>query len=101
MISPIDRLSPLDNPYQIGRAGKNAENREDVSFGSVFKSAVQSVREADKHVSETAYLMSTGQLDNPAQMGIALFKNELAVSMLVQLRNKSVEAYNEIMRTGM
>lgn len=101
MISPIDRLSPLDNPYTIGQAGKTSENREEVSFANIFKSAVQRVRETDKHVSETEYLMATGQLDNPAQMGIALFKNELAVSMLVQLRNKSVEAYNEIMRTGM
>lgn len=98
MISPIDRLSPLDRVDQTSRVQKD---EEDLSFGDVFKNAVQRVRETDKNVSETEYLLATGQLDNPAQMGIALFKNELAVSMLIQLRNKSVEAYNEILRTGM
>lgn len=98
MISPINRLSPLDRVDQTSRVQKD---EEDLSFGDVFKNAVQRVRETDKNVSETEYLLATGQLDNPAQMGIALFKNELAVSMLIQLRNKSVEAYNEILRTGM
>lgn len=98
MISPIDRLSPLDRVDQTSRVQKD---EEDLSFGDVFKNAVRRVRETDKNLSETEYLLATGQLDNPAQMGIALFKNELAVSMLIQLRNKSVEAYNEILRTGM
>ena len=46
--------------------------------------------------SQTQYLLATGQLDNPAQVGIAAYKNEIAVSLLVQMRNKALDAYNEL-----
>lgn len=97
MIAPIERLTPLDNPYQTART----EERGAESFGNVFRSAINQVRKTDRELSETEYLLATGQLDNPTQLGIAAAKNEIAVSMLIQLRNKAVDAYNEILRTGM
>jgi len=45
--------------------------------------------------------MATGQLDNPALLTIASTKAQLSVDLLVQLRNKSMDAYNELMRTSL
>ena len=47
------------------------------------------------------YLMATGQLDNPVALSMASTKYELSVSLLVQLRNRAVEAYNELMRISL
>jgi flagellar hook-basal body complex protein FliE len=47
------------------------------------------------------YLMATGQLDNPALLTIASTKAQLSVDLMVQLRNKSMEAYNELMRVNL
>ena len=98
MISSIERLQPLQE-HAVPRL--QPEKGSDSMFGDVFRSAVDRVRETDQERSETEYLLATGQLDNPASLGIAAAKNEIAVSMLIQLRNKAMEAYNEIMRTGM
>ncbi len=70
-------------------------------FTDIFQSAVDSVRETDQEVSEMEYLMATGQLDNPAQLLIAQSKASSAVSLLLDLRNKAMEAYNELTRISL
>jgi len=52
-------------------------------------------------VANAEYLLTTGQLDNPAYATIAIAKAELSVSMLAQLRTKALDAYNELMRISM
>ncbi|MDE6591132.1 MAG: flagellar hook-basal body complex protein FliE [Oscillospiraceae bacterium] len=72
-----------------GIAGESA-------FGSIFHSLIQNVKDTDAELTQAQYLLSTGQLDNPAQIGIAAYKNEIAVSLLIQMRNKALDAYNEL-----
>ena len=70
-------------------------------FGGIFKSAIDNVKETDAQKTQLQYLMATGQLDNPAELTLASSKYEMSVNLLVQLRNKAVEAYNEIMRISL
>ena len=53
---------------------------------------------ANQEKTQMEYLMATGQLDNPALLTIASTKAQLSVDLLVNLRNKSMESYNELMR---
>ncbi len=87
---PLDPLRDKEEEAEGGRV-----------FTDIFQSAVDSVRETDYEVSEMEYLMATGQLDNPAQLLIAQTKATSAVSLLVDLRNKAMEAYNELMRISL
>ena len=65
-------------------------------FGDIFKSAIQNVEETNAEKLEAQYLLATGQLDNPAELTLAASKSQLAVELLVQLRNKAVDAYKEL-----
>ena len=65
---------------------------------NIFKSAIENVRATDDEKNKAEYLLATGQLDNPAELTIAATKAATAVSLLVQLRNKALDAYNELMR---
>jgi len=87
---PLDPLRSKEEKAEGGRL-----------FTDVFQTAVDSVRETDYEVSEMEYLMATGQLDNPAQLLIAQTKATSAVSLLMDLRNKAMEAYNELMRISL
>lgn len=49
-------------------------------------------------VEEKQYLLSTGQLDDAHTLPIAEAKAALSVDILIGLRNKAVEAYNEFMK---
>lgn len=70
-------------------------------FGDIFRSAVDAVRETDAERVQTEYLLATGQLDNPAASTIAATKAQLSVDLLVQLRNKAMDAYSELMRISL
>ena len=65
-------------------------------FGSIFKNAIQDVKDTDAEFVNAQYLLATGQLDNPAEVGIAGYKNEIAVDLLIQLRNRALDVYNEL-----
>jgi len=70
-------------------------------FTDIFETAIDAVKETDAESAQMEYLMATGQLDNPSLALIAQYKATSAVDLLVQLRNKSMEAYNELMRISL
>ena len=97
MISPIERLTPITDG--IREPGLAAENPN--MFRAVFQSAIDHVKETDAQKVEAEYLLATGQLDNPAELTIAQTQAAMSVELLVQLRNKALDAYSELMRISM
>lgn len=69
-----------------------------VPFADVFQSMVNNVKETDAARNEAAYLLATGQMDNPAEYTIAANQALLSVQLLTELRDKALDAYSEIMR---
>ena len=99
MLSQIDKLQPIAPIKPLETEGGTAAAAEgEYSFGDVFRSAVDYVKETDAEKTELQYQLSVGELDNPALLTIASTKNSIAVELLVQLRNQALDAYNEIMR---
>ena len=68
------------------------------AFQDIFTSAVNNVKTAETELAQTEYLFSTGQLEEPHLLTIASTKAQTSVDFLVMLRNKALDAYNEIMR---
>ena len=74
-----------------------AESGGDENFlTSIFKDAIRNVRDTDAEFVNAQYLLATGQLDNPAEISLAAYKNEIAVDLLIQLRNKALDMYNQL-----
>lgn len=105
MSTPIERLTPVP---QIGRVSGGKTEKTSLAdaagesvFGSIFRSAIENVKKTDADKTQAQYLLATGQLDNPAVLGIYSTKAELASSMLIQLRNKALDAYSELIRISL
>lgn len=98
-MSPI---APLwnDDMVQESSAARNNEAPA-IPFADVFQSAIDSVKETDATKNELQYLEATGQLDNPAELTIAENQAILSVQLLVQLRDRALDAYSEVMRISM
>ena len=94
MIDSIQKIQLL-NPTE-GKQSASSVNESGNMFGDIFKSAIQNVEQTNAEKVEAQYLLATGQLDNPAELTIAASKSQLAVELLVQLRNKAVDAYKEL-----
>lgn len=67
-------------------------------FADIFKTAVDQVKETQADVETKQYLLSTGQLDDAHTLPIAEAKAGLTVDVLLTLRNKTLEAYNELIK---
>lgn len=101
MAALVSAIRPIWNEMPLSQDKSANEVGQGASFTDIFTSAIDDVRQTDQEAVQLEYLMSTGQLDNPAEVGIALYKASTAVNLLVNLRNQAVEAYNEIMRISL
>ncbi len=77
---------------------KVEEGHAGASFSDILTSAVENVKVTDAEKNEMEYLLAVGELDNPAELTIATAKAQTAVELLTQLRTKTMDSYNEIIR---
>lgn len=97
-LSGIGEINPLFGTQWNNDALKNTVAMEgtDGSFLDIFTSAIDNVKVTDAEKNEMEYLLAIGDLDNPAELTIASAKAQTAVELLVELRSRALEAYNEI-----
>ncbi|MCI3919029.1 flagellar hook-basal body complex protein FliE [Paenibacillus sp. TRM 82003] len=69
------------------------------SFGSLLERALESVNNQEKEVKVLNEQFITGQLTDVHSLMIASQKAQLGLQLTVQVRNKVIEAYQEVMRT--
>ncbi len=95
-------ISPLWETMPLQKTVRTQEKPAAGSlFADVFKNAIENVREAEDDVAKKEYLLSTGQLDNPAELNMATYKAEAALSILTQLRERALNAYSELSRINL
>lgn len=95
-ITPIKPWEPLDSAG-IPKAVQG-QNQEVTLFKDVFQNVVNQVYDTQRDVEEKQYLLATGQLDDAHTLPIAEAKAALSLEMMITLRNKALEAYNELMK---
>lgn len=91
----INPMKPLDFSTNTKKGSQN-EN----IFQNVFQSTINNVKETNRDYVNQQYLISTGQMDDPQQLMTAATKAEMSVELLVQLRNKAVDAYDQLIKTN-
>ena len=78
---------------------KSIKTAEDfIPFGDILKEAIDNVVETDQAVKDGAIKIASGDADALHTLTIDMAKADLALQTLVQIRNKALDAYNEIMR---
>lgn len=68
------------------------------TFAETLKSAVNEVNTLQKASDKSMQDLATGRTDNVADVMIAAEKADIALRVMVQVRNKIIDAYNEIMK---
>lgn len=100
VIPPISTTAPVTPPVapvapaQTGAvAGVTGAN-----FGGSLAGAVDQLQQVQAHSDTLAVQAATGQLSNPHDYLLASTEASLTVQLTVAVRNKAIEAFNEIMR---
>ena len=68
------------------------------NFADTLKDAIGSVNELQQKSDIAAQNLATGRTDNVADVMIATEKADIALRLMVQVRNKIIDAYQEVMK---
>jgi flagellar hook-basal body complex protein FliE len=68
------------------------------SFKSYMKDQIQKVNEQQKDAQVAMEKWATGETDNLSEVMTTVQKSEVAFNMLLEVRNKLLEAYQDITR---
>jgi flagellar hook-basal body complex protein FliE len=78
---------------------KQAPEEKGKSFGEILKSAIGEVNQLQKEADQAIQELAAGKGNqNIHQTMIALEKAEVSFQLMMQVRNKIIAAYEEIMR---
>lgn len=79
-------------------SGTEEEGGKEVPFSEFLNGALQQVSDLQNESDKLNDAFALGKTDNIHQVMIAAEKADLAMQFTVQVRNKILDAYNEIMR---
>ena len=69
-------------------------------FSEVLKTGILKVSQLQNEADNMTNRLALGELEDISQVSIAVEKAELALRLMVQIRDKMVDAYNQISRMG-
>lgn len=98
MLPPI---APIAAPVLADPLAKAALPASGASFQDAFASAVQNVEAFGQNASASAQRLLSGEGEELHTTALATQQAELSFELFMQMRNKVVSAYQEIMRMQM
>ncbi|MDM7994840.1 MAG: flagellar hook-basal body complex protein FliE [Acidobacteriota bacterium] len=80
------------------RTPQSSGDKNGTGFGDILKDAISTVNELQKSSDQEIQKLMTGESQDLHTTVIAMQKADLSFQMMMQVRNKIVQAYQEIMR---
>jgi flagellar hook-basal body complex protein FliE len=94
----IGPINPNLQVPEIGSPRAHAIEKSGTGFGEILKDAISTVNELQKQSDQQIQKFMTGESQDLHTTVIAMQKADLSFQMMMQVRNKIVQAYQEIMR---
>ncbi|MEX0648325.1 MAG: flagellar hook-basal body complex protein FliE [Balneolaceae bacterium] len=100
-IDPITIQALQQNPFNEGRQEFqriNIDGIGDSSFADMVKDAINSVDEMQKVTDKGVEDILAGKAENIHEVMIAMEKAQLSFQLMVEIRNKVMDTYQELSR---
>ena len=92
------KIEALNNLLPVGPTGGGERGKGGKSFEGVLKDFLEEVNSQQFRAREVEKALSEGRVKNFEEALFTVEKAELSLRLLVELRNKALESYQEIMR---
>lgn len=93
----IRRVDILKSPQELPQPGP----KEGPSFGKIIKGVFEEAVEAEHDAGRAIEDFAAGNINNVHDVVMAVGKANMAIQLLVQVRNGVLEAYQELSRVSM
>ncbi|MBP2642414.1 MAG: Flagellar hook-basal body complex protein fliE [Firmicutes bacterium] len=90
-LMPVNPLKTVESPSVSPASGEK-------NFGEFLTQALNDVNKAQQDAKQASNNLATGKIQDISEVVIASEKATLALQLTMQVRNKVVDAYQEIMR---
>ena len=98
----ITPMTPLSEINGIGFVPESSQaEAKGLPFKEIFSAAVQNMKETETISNNNTTLLALGDIDDLHTLGIDATKAYLAERLVVELRNRVMDAYSEIMRINL
>ena len=98
-ITPMEPIRAIGIPSQEQEQGKKSAVIS--PFQEMLQNAIQDLKTTDQVSNQDSQQLATGQMDDLHTLGINSTKAYLAERMVVEVRNRALDAYSEIMRINL
>ena len=93
-------ISKIDNNINITPEVKKTQEASG-GFEELLKKEIDSTNEMLEKAEKTEAAIATGQVKDLAQAAITIQKAEMKMKMMLEVRNKAINAYKELLKTQM
>ena len=94
-VDPI-KLFPAGTSRLVEQASPTTPDNK--SFGQILTDALGDVNKLQQNASQASMNLASGKIQDVSEVVIASEKATVALQLTLQIRNKIVEAYQEVMR---
>jgi len=96
MIESLQPLQPILGPNV--KPNPAVTKNSGLGFGEMLNNIIQEAENTAQVSADMTDALLSGEIDDLHSVTIAAQKAEMSLNLVIQVRNKIVDAYNEIMR---
>lgn len=103
-IQSVSAISPNNVTERLASIqGKPSEslstsNSSEISFGGLIQDFLQQANSAQRTADQSIEAFVTGKTDNIQDVAIAMANAEISIQYFLEVRNKVIESFNDLMR---
>lgn len=97
-IEPMQKIGGIQGSDSFWNTSGTREASGVDTFRGIFENAINEVKDDEQAYAQVQYLTATGQIDDTHTLPMYAAKLQLSTDLLIQLRTKALDAYNELIR---
>jgi len=91
-------INKVDNNLNIP-INNNQNKKSNVDFGELLKKEIESTNEVMHKAEKAEADIASGNVKDLAKASITIQKAEMQMKMVLEVRNKAINAYKELLKT--
>ena len=92
-------INKVDNINNLPLNKNNQVKKSDVNFEDILKKEIDETNEALEKAHKVEADIATGKVKDLATATITIQKAEMQMKMMLEVRNKAIDAYKELLKT--
>ena len=93
-------INKINSNLPINQVKNNQNNKDnDVDFSEILKKELDETNELMKQADKAEAEIASGRVEDLAKASITIQKAEMKMKMMLEVRNKAINAYKELLKT--